>query len=78
MLFAAYLLFEASSLHPFQSEDPTRANPVMATDDAAASSTNSGGNLDFLGQEMADLQELLVSMATGKGIEIEVVHPPYQ
>ena len=27
-------------------------------------------NFDFIGPEMADLQQLLVSMVTGKGIEI--------
>ena len=52
----------ASSVN--QSQEPINSGPRDVTDDV----NQSEGTLEFLGQEMKDLQQLLVTMASGKGI----------
>lgn len=55
------------------SDDPHPMDVPHPMDDATPSNEEDAGNnlansdsFDFLGQEMADLQQLLVSMVTGK------------
>ena len=44
--------------------------PLDSSEASDSSSSSTSPNMDFFGPEMADLQQLLVSMASGKGIEI--------
>ncbi len=65
----------------FQSVDPDddlRDDPAVAglPGNDLQHSNMSSDNIDFFGPEMADLQQLLVSMATGKGIEILSAYYP--
>lgn len=56
------------SLVLFQSSDVDA--PSLDFYDSQPNTTTTAPNFDFIGPEMADLQQLLVSMVTGKGIEI--------
>ena len=63
---AGPMLLMVGSLVLFQSCDVD----VPSSDITESPPSATTPNFDFIGPEMADLQQLLVSMVTGKGIEI--------